>query len=168
MKRRLLFGALLFFLTVLLLTRLDFLVNKSLYAFGLRYDEGWYVEYSLLYALLYQAVIVMLALYTKSLRFVAFTEVFVLTSSQDLVYFGLWQGGFPGIQWAWTPFFHLFGTWTTANQLMLSFSANAFVATALALASLKNFSAQVKVRQREDETLALKFGKAEIGKSSSS
>jgi hypothetical protein len=148
MKRRLLFGVLLFFVTVMLLTRLDFLVNKSLYDYGLKYDEGWYIEYSLLYALLYQAVILILALYTKSLRLVAFTEVFVLTSTQDLVYFGLWQGGFPSIQWAWTPFFHLFGTWTTTDQLLLSFSANAFVSTALALASLKNFAAHVKVRQQ--------------------
>jgi len=47
-KRWLLLAVSLFFLTVVLFTRLDFLVNKSLYDYGLKFDEGWYVEYSLL------------------------------------------------------------------------------------------------------------------------
>jgi hypothetical protein len=51
-------------------------------------------------------------------------EVFVLTATQDLVYFGLWQGSFPRIEWLWTPFYWIFGSWTTTHQILLSFSAN--------------------------------------------
>jgi hypothetical protein len=115
----------------MLFTRLDFLINNSLYNYGLRFDEGWYLPYSLLYALAYQCLILLLVFYARNMKFFAFAEVFVLTSTQDLVYFGLWQNGFPSYEWAWSPFFCIFGNWTTMHQLMLSFSAIFLVSTVL-------------------------------------
>jgi hypothetical protein len=63
-------------------------------------------------------------------------EIFVLTSTQDLVYFGLWEGAFPHIEWSWMPFYRIFGSWTTTHQIMLSFSANLLFSLAIILRSL--------------------------------
>jgi hypothetical protein len=109
-----------FCLAVLSLTRLDFLVNNVLYSFGLTFSEAWHQEYSILYFLVYQLLIFTLLVYTRNLKLFLFFQVFVLTSTQDLVYFGLWQGSFPVHQWVWTAEYKLFGFWNTANQLLLS------------------------------------------------
>jgi hypothetical protein len=124
MKRQNLFAILLFFLGVLLFTRVDFLVNESLYNYGLRFNENWYGEYANLYALYYQFLILTLLVYARDLKLLVFMEVFVLTSTQDIVYFGVWQGAFPKIDWWWTPFYRIFGSWTTTQQILLSFCAN--------------------------------------------
>ncbi|HLE75260.1 MAG TPA: hypothetical protein VI864_04360 [Candidatus Bathyarchaeia archaeon] len=137
MKRKNLFAILLFFLGVLLFTRVDFLVNESLYHYGLHFNENWYAEYTSLYALCYQFLILSLLVYTRNLKLLVFMEVFVLTSTQDMVYFGLWQGAFPKIDWWWTPFYRIFGTWTTTDQALLSFFANLLVLIAISLLPLR-------------------------------
>ena len=142
MKRENIFAILLFFFGVLLFTRIDFFVNASLYNHGLQFNENWYAEYTTLYTLCYQFLILSLFVYTKNLKFFVFMEIFVLTSTQDLVYFGLWQGAFPQIEWSWMPFYRIFGTWTTTHQILLSFSANLLVWLAIILLPLR------KQRQR--------------------
>ena len=109
-----------FCLAVLSLTRLDFLVNNLLYSFGLTFSEAWHQEYSILYLLAYQLLIFALLAYTRNLKLFLFFQVFVLTSTQDLVYFGLWQGSFPAHEWVWTTEYKLFGFWNTASQILLS------------------------------------------------
>ncbi len=111
-----------FSLSVLLLTRFDFLVNNILYGFGLQFSENWYTEYQILYALLYQLVIFVLFAYTKNLKLLAFFECFVLTCTQDLVYFGLWETVFPSTNWDWMLFNQVFGFWNTQSQVLLSVS----------------------------------------------
>lgn len=142
MKRKNLFAVLLFFFGVLLFTRIDFFVNASLYNYGLKFNENWYAEYTTLYTLCYQLLILSLFVYTRNLKLFVFMEIFVLTSTQDLVYFGLWQGAFPQIEWSWMPFYRIFGTWTTTHQIMLSSSANLLVWLAIILLPLR------KQRQR--------------------
>jgi len=131
MKRKNLFAILLFFLGVLLFTRIDFFVNASLYNYGLQFNETWYAEYVNLYALCYQFLILSLLVYTRNLKLFVFMEIFVLTSTQDLVYFGLWQRAFPHVEWSWTPFYRIFGSWTTAHQIVLSLSANLLASLAI-------------------------------------
>jgi hypothetical protein len=147
MKRENIFALLLFFFGVLLFTRVDFFVNASLYNFGLQFNENWYTEYTTLYALCYQLLILSLFVYTRNLKLSVFMEIFVLTSTQDLVYFGLWQGTFPQIEWSWMPFYRIFGTWTTTHQILLSFSANLLVSLAILLLPLvkqrQNFSTKL-------------------------
>ena len=109
-----------FSFVVLLLTRLDFLINNILYDFGLIFSEGWYQEYSVLYFLSYQLVVFILLVYTRNLKLFLFFEVFVLTSTQDLVYFGLWQGSFPAHEWTWMIQYRILGFWNTITQLLLS------------------------------------------------
>ena len=112
-----------FSFSVLLLTRLDFLINNILYNFGLSFSEVWYQEYSVLYFLAYQLVVFILLAYTKNLKLFAFFQVFVLTSTQDLVYFGLWEGSFPSHEWVWMVYYRIFGFWNTTSQILLSISS---------------------------------------------
>ena len=112
-----------FSFSVLLLTRLDFLINNILYNFGLSFSEAWYQEYSVLYFLAYQLVVFILLAYTKNLKLFAFFQVFVLTSTQDLVYFGLWEGSFPSHEWVWMVYYRIFGFWNTTSQIVLSISS---------------------------------------------
>jgi hypothetical protein len=112
-----------FFFSVLLLTRLDFLINNILYNFGLTFSEAWYQEYGILYFLAYQLIVFTLLAYTKNLKLFAFFQVFVLTSTQDLVYFGLWEGSFPSHEWVWMVYYRIFGFWNTTSQILLSLSS---------------------------------------------
>ena len=109
-----------FSFSVLLLTRLDFLINNILYNFGLSFSEAWYQEYTILYFLAYQLVVFILLAYTKNLKLFAFFQVFLLTSTQDLVYFGLWEGSFPSHEWVWMVYYRIFGFWNTTSQILLS------------------------------------------------
>ena len=109
-----------FSFSVLLLTRLDFLINNILYNFGLSFSEAWYQEYTILYFLAYQLVVFILLAYTKNLKLFAFFQVFLLTSTQDLVYFGLWKGSFPSHEWVWMVYYRIFGFWNTTSQILLS------------------------------------------------
>src|SRR3989304_2850088 len=136
MRRKDLIAVLLFILGVLLFTRIDFLINNSLYGYGLEFSENWYVEYTCLYALCYQLFIFSLLAYSKNVKFFVLMEVFVVTSTQDLVYFGLWQGGFPATEWSWMPFFRVFGSWTTPHQILLSFFTNLTASLAIILLPL--------------------------------
>jgi len=131
MKREKLLAVIIFLFGILLFTRLDFLVNWSLYNYGLQFHENWYVEYSTLYALCYQFLIFSLLLYTKDLKLFSFMEVFVLTATQDLIYYGLWQGTFPKIEWSWTIYYKILGSWTTNHQVLLSISANLLASIAI-------------------------------------
>src|SRR4030067_305380 len=154
MKRRNILAVLLFFLGVLLFTRIDFLINSSLYRYGLHFSENWYVEYTGLYALCYQLLILSLFVYSRNLKLLALMEVFALTSTKDLVYFGLWQGSFPTIDWSWMPFYRIFGSWTTAHQILLSFSMNFTASLAIILLPLmkqspKLLSTKIRTPMRE-------------------
>ena len=113
----------LFSFSVLLLTRLDFIINNVLYNFGLNFSQAWHQEYSILYFLAYQLVIFTLLAYTKNLKLFTFFQFFVLTSTQDLVYFCLWEGSFPSHEWTWMPYYSIFGFWNTTSQILLSVSS---------------------------------------------
>jgi hypothetical protein len=136
MKKQSAIAILLFVIGVLVFTRMDFLINSLLYNYGLRFSQNWYVQYTGLYLLCYQLLILSLFAYSRNFKFLLLTEVFVLTCTQDLIYFGLWQGAFPTAEWTWMPFFNIFGTWTTTYQLLLSFSTNIIAALVVLAVSL--------------------------------
>lgn len=112
---------------VLFLTRLDYLINNTFYSYRLKFSYGWYREYTLLYGGLFQLVIFPLWMWTHNNHFLLATEAFILSASQDLIYFGLWQGNFPTEQWNWIIFYDWLGWWTTANQFALSLVVNGVV-----------------------------------------
>ena len=166
MKRKSVVAIVLFVVGVLLFTRIDFIINKSLYSYGLQFSQNWYIEYTGLYVLCYQLLILSLFVYSRNFKLLLLMEVFVLTSTQDLVYFGLWQGAFPTTEWSWMPFFNFFGSWTTAHQLFLSISLNSLAAVAVFALTLmrrrfssafkspiKSYSGQSLTRKRQPVTL---------------
>lgn len=95
-------------------------MNGLLYNYGLLFNAGWYGPYSLGYLLSYQFVILLLVLYSRSWRLFVLMEAFVLSSTQDLVYFAVWNGGFPVGDWVWMPLCEVFGGYTLVTQLLLS------------------------------------------------
>ncbi len=110
-----------FFCLVLLYTRLDYLINNELYTYGLFFNIDWYLTNQIVYILLYQTAILTLHLYHRNMKLTIFLEAFVITSTQDLIYFGLWnQGIFPTHEWTWTSYYFLIGAWNTTTQLFAS------------------------------------------------
>ena len=120
---------LLFAVSVLVLTRIDFLVHSTLYDYGLIFSYSWAVEYWYLYAILYQLVIVPLSLWTRNLYFFFAAQAFVLSATQDLFFFGLWCGSFPPetVNWWWMPTYRIFGFWSTSTQFVFSILVNVLV-----------------------------------------
>lgn len=112
----------LFLFAVLILTKLDFLVNETLYEYGLQFSYGWYQEYVLQYALIYQLILLLLYLWTQDWKSIFVLEGFVLSSGQDLIFFIVWNRGFPQGQWTWTIFHQVFGFWNTNTQILLTVS----------------------------------------------
>jgi hypothetical protein len=120
-RKRLFIGVSVFAAGILLLTKLDHIVNRTLYDFGLQFSMDWYWQYSVVYLMLLQGLVLLAYLVSRSRKLPLLAEAFVLSGTQDLVYFGLWNGGvFPDGQWSWTPSFWIFGAWTTAHQVALS------------------------------------------------
>lgn len=121
LNTKILFAVAAFFVAVLLLSFMDWVVNGLLYQHGLIYSDAWYSPYSLGYTLLWQFTVFTLAFAGRSWRLFVFMEAFVLSSTQDIVYFGVWNGGvFPAGDWTWMPLFNVFGFYTTTFQVMLS------------------------------------------------
>lgn len=110
----------LFFSAALILTKLDFLVNKTLYEYGLQFSYGWYQEYALQYALSYQLILLLLYLWIRDWKLVFVLEGFVLSAGQDLIFFAVWNRGFPESQWTWIIFHRIFGFWNTTTQILLT------------------------------------------------
>ena len=124
MNRKTIEALTLFTLFILVLTGLDYVVHGDLYNYGLQFNIEWANKYWILYAFTYQIICASMFLHTRSWKVLVFTEAFVLTCTQDLVYFMVWGGGhFPVGDWTWMPFYNLLGTWTTAMQIILSCTA---------------------------------------------
>jgi hypothetical protein len=141
-------AVLLFAISVLLLTRMDYLVNAQLYQFGLTFSESWAITYWALYILLYQLFIIVLLLFCKNWKLGLVFEVFTLTSSQDLVYFGVWSGGvFPKGNWTWMFLYKVFGFWNTQSQILLT--ATSLTAVLLFFAYKGGFRIVRKLLQKE-------------------
>ena len=138
LSRKTWIALLLFFVSVLVFTRMDFLVHSTLYNYGLIFSLDWALEYWFLYCLLYQLVIVCLTLWTKNPYFFVAAQVFVFTATQDLVFFGLWEGWFPSGEWTWMLWYDFFGGWNTLNQIVLSVAANLAVLGSFVVVRLRS------------------------------
>jgi hypothetical protein len=117
-------GAGIFACGILLLTKLDFIINSTFYSYGLKFSMDWYWQYSVVYFVLLQCFAVGSYYFARRRELLLLAEAFVLSGTQDIVYFGVWNGGvFPNGQWTWTPSYWLFGSWTTVHQVALSVSS---------------------------------------------
>jgi hypothetical protein len=121
---RLVIAVVIFVVSVLVLTRIDFLINSDLYHYGLQFSDGWFWINQVTYTAMYQIIIVCLFLYSRSKWLLITFEAFVISAGQDLVYFTVWQRSFPNGNWDWMPAVKVFGLaqWTTAMQIGTTFA----------------------------------------------
>ena len=121
---RVMFAIVLFLVAVVLLEGNGYLIHHDLYEYGLQYSQAWAEKDNLIKIVLYQFVILTITLIHKSWSVLILTEIFWITSTQDLIFYLIWNGGvFPEGNWTWMPFFSVFGNWTTTNQLVLSITS---------------------------------------------
>jgi len=127
--QKIVFSTLLFTAGTLLFTRFDYLIHHDLYNYGLQYSPNWFLINQILYFSLYQYMILLIWLYVKNWRVILMFEAFTLTAGQDLIFFTVWNNlQFPKEQWTWTPFYKIFGYWTTEMQIAFTLTAIMFAA----------------------------------------
>ncbi len=135
MYRRVVLGVVLFIIAVVLLEGNGYLIHHDLYEHGLSYSQEWAGKDNLIKIALYQFVIFTLFFIHKSWRVWVLTEVFWFTSSQDIIFYLIWNKGvFPAGDWVWLPFSSIFGHWTTISQFILSTTSMVSVGLLLWLA----------------------------------
>lgn len=108
----------------LIMTRIDYVVNSTLYEYGLFFSQGWYVEWTSIYVLSYVFFSVVMGHFNKSLRLGLSLFFISLVSTQDIIYFLVWNSAnrFPMSMWVWVYPYRIFGYWNMATQLLLSTS----------------------------------------------
>jgi len=108
----------------LIMTRIDYVVNCILYEHGLKFSQVWYCEWTSIYILAYVFFAVVLGYFNRSLKLGLSLLVISLISTQDIIYFLVWNTGdrFPMSMWVWMYQYKLFGYWNMATQLLLSIS----------------------------------------------
>jgi len=108
----------------LIMTRIDYVVNCMLYDHGLRFSQLWFREWTIIYILAYVFFAVVMGYFNKSLKLGLSLLVIFLISTQDIIYFLIWNAGdrFPMSMWVWMYQYELFGYWNMATQLLLSVS----------------------------------------------
>jgi len=116
-----------------LLSRIDFIVHGDLYHYGLQFSYEWANKYWITYFAIYayfstaMGFIYLLASNrTKkdlkiSIGLVATVNLLQIGGLADILFFILWAGGLPpdNVAWWWTPWFQIFGVWTTSMQIAL-------------------------------------------------
>ena len=101
-----------FFAFVLVFTFNDKVVHNDLYSYGLQFSDNWAIPYWVNYFFMYEVAILATTAICWNKWFFVFTELFVIFTTQDIVYF-LWAGYFPTGEWTWMWQYNIFGTWTT-------------------------------------------------------
>jgi len=108
----------------LIMTRIDYVVNCILYEHGLKFSQVWYREWTNIYLLAYVFFAVVMGYFNRSLKLGLSLLVISLISTQDIIYFLVWNiaDRFPISMWVWMYQYKLFGYWNMATQLLLSVS----------------------------------------------
>lgn len=121
-----------FFFTIM--AKLDFLVHSSLYNYGLVFSYEWANTYWLIYGIAFFAFSLMACFvywasspktfHTKKVAACILLTINLLAIGglQDLIYFAIWDGGLPtaGVEWWWSYWTYVFGTWNTPMQITLT------------------------------------------------
>jgi len=110
----------------------DYMVHGVHYAYGLQYAQEWHTLDIFIYNGELQFAAFASALIARSAYALVLYEAFVLTCTQDLIFYGLWHNAlhiapqcpttFPVGDWTWMPLYPTFGAWTTFHQVLLSVS----------------------------------------------
>jgi len=123
--------AMLVLLFFFLMSRMDYVVNSTLYDYGLRFSYGWAAGYWITYTAIFIAfaMAVSCAYWFGShktrrdmkLSLALFTTIvlFAIGGLQDIMFFILWDGGLPpnNVAWSWAPLANIVGTWNSTIQV---------------------------------------------------
>ena len=133
----------LFILLMIFQAGRDYIVHGVHYEYGLRWDPQWHYLDLSIYLAQNVLIVVSCAAIARSVWLLPFFYVFVNTSTQDLLFYGVWHnllriapqhsGVFPLGDWTWMPYYEWFGAWTTEMQIFFSVSllTVTFLATVL-------------------------------------
>lgn len=124
-----------------LMSRMDYVVNSTLYSYGLRFSYDWAWEYWITYNAIFVAfaLVVSCAYWFgshKTRRDMKFSIALLMTivlftvgGLQDVMFFVFWAGGLPpsNVAWWWAPWINLMGTWNSLIQI--GFMTLTFVAS---------------------------------------
>lgn len=109
------------------------MVHGVHYAYGLQFSFDWANIDWAIYFFECQGAVLASALIARSLALLLVYEAFVLTATQDLIFYGLWHNFlriapqqptvFPTGDWTWMPLHSIFGIWTTTMQFTFSLSS---------------------------------------------
>ena len=119
------------FLFFLLMSRIDYIVNGTLYSYGLKFSYRWANEYWITYNLVFVVFSAMVAFTyyvgsNKSVRDLKISSALFATvcllalgGLQDVLFFVLWGGGLPAnsVVWWWMPWVSVVGTWNSLMQV---------------------------------------------------
>jgi hypothetical protein len=141
----LLFFILLFFF---LMSRVDFIVNSTLYKYGLTFSYDWANAYWIAFDALFAAFSAMAAYVywfgsskTKCdkkivVALLVTINALALGGLEDVLYFTFWGGGLPAdnVVWWWSQWHGIFGTWNSTMQVELIVGTIGFSVVAWVLA----------------------------------
>ena len=134
-KRAALLGGLVF-LFFFFMSRIDYIVNGTLYSYRIKFSYDWADSYWLTYNAVFVVFAAMVAvtywLGSKKthcdqkigVALFATVSMLALGGLQDVMFFLVWGGGLPpsNVSWWWTPWISILGTWNSLTQLALTFS----------------------------------------------
>jgi hypothetical protein len=117
-----------------LMSRMDYIVNSTLYSYGLRFSYNWAWEYWITYNAIFIAfaLVVSFAYWFgshKTRRDMKFSFALLITivllavgGLQDVIFFVFWGGGLPpsNVVWWWVPWINLIGTWNSVIQIIFT------------------------------------------------
>ena len=145
----------LFFMFVIMLEGNGWIIHKLHYDMGANWTPAILTLDNTIKFILYQLVVWTLLLFHKNFWLFAGTQVFCLTHSQDLFFYG-WGGFiFPSGDWTWMPLYSVFGTWTTLMQFSVSFGALLFAVLSINILRNKRAASNDKWRKATSLGLAI-------------
>ena len=156
------------FLYFCLLSRIDFIVHRDLYHYGLQFSYGWANEYWITYfaSYAYFSIVIGFIYWLASNRtrndlkisagLVITVNLLQIGGLADIIFFTLWAGRLPpdSIMWWWTPWYQIFGVWTSSMQTILMAFMSLIVASMwIKILSSSNFFVEQTFIKNVEERL---------------
>jgi len=156
------------FLYFCLLSRIDFIVHRDLYHYGLRFSYEWANGYWITYfaAYAYFSIVIGFVYWLASNRtrndlkislgLIATVNLLLIGGLADIMFFSLWAGGLPpdSFMWWWLPWYQIFGVWTSSMQIaLMALMSLVTVLMWIRIMSFSNFIAGQEVLKTVEKSL---------------
>ncbi len=117
-----------------LMSRLDYVVNSTLYDYGLKFSYGWAAPYWMIYDsifIIFSLILGFTYWFASNknrtdlkicVALIATVNLLMIGGLQDLMFFILWAGGLPPehIIWWWAPLISVAGKWNSTTQVLFT------------------------------------------------